>query len=317
MLELPPAEERRFKQEFTGTPFYHEFVKKFGELPNPDDPNYDYRRAWKAGIQPEQNKVDGLYHWPDATSSGEWLKSPRHPTAWMNPFMKQYGINPDDLPKDDPRVVAYSKAWQERYPEKKPEATPGGDMGPWTKSAAEPYQSPKNWKEKRWNDLEVYNNPEAFIYVDHDKFKDYYSKNTIGDMVKAARKYGVDPYTYLAIGVAEGGLGNTDQFNPVRIADADVKGNADRRQVIRETAELPNLDSKEQEYLARLYREENIENGAEYLKLLTDRYGREKGIHAYNGLGKGATKDYTGRINSVVAALKKNPEIKKLVEEKN
>ena len=116
-VTLPPDQEQQFQSGVQSTPWYQEFVKDYGEKPNLDDTAYNYRRAWTSGIRPdERNKVDQKYHWSDATSSGETLKSPYHATAWMGPFMQQYGVNPDDLSPNDPKVVAYKQAWQQKYP---------------------------------------------------------------------------------------------------------------------------------------------------------------------------------------------------------
>ena len=121
-VPLAPAEEQQFQKEIRATPWHQEFVAKYGEAPNFDDPNYNYRAAWKAGIMPTQrNQVDGQYHWGDSTPNGELLKSVNHPTAWMEPFMRQYpGANPED-PKD-PRIPIYKQAWQEKYPPPAPQA---------------------------------------------------------------------------------------------------------------------------------------------------------------------------------------------------
>lgn len=92
-------------------------MAKFGEAPNLDDPGYNYRRAWLGGVSPDvRSPVDQMYHWRDALPSGEILKSPYHESAWAEPFIKVYGINPDDLAPDDPRVIAFKTKWRERYP---------------------------------------------------------------------------------------------------------------------------------------------------------------------------------------------------------
>lgn len=59
--------------------------------------DYDYRGAWKAGITPERYEHDNRQHWPSATSEGKMLKSPAHPTAWMEYFMRATGTDPNDL----------------------------------------------------------------------------------------------------------------------------------------------------------------------------------------------------------------------------
>ena len=114
---MPADQELQFQNDIKATPWYKEFVAKYNEEPNFNDPNYDYRGAWRAGMLPsERNSTDKMYHWSDRTSDGQWLKSPHHPTAWANPFMEKYGVNPDDLSPEDPRVIEYSKAWHKKYP---------------------------------------------------------------------------------------------------------------------------------------------------------------------------------------------------------
>lgn len=49
--------------EFQG--WYKAWANKAGIDPDPDNPlhKYDYRGAWKAGIEPVISEEDGLYHW--------------------------------------------------------------------------------------------------------------------------------------------------------------------------------------------------------------------------------------------------------------
>jgi hypothetical protein len=62
-----------------------------------------------------------------------------------------------------------------------------------------------------------------------------------------------------------------------------------------------------------LYREENISKSSRLLKQLIDKHGYDKGVKAYNGLGKGPTEDYTGRIKSVIKAIKGNKEMMEII----
>jgi hypothetical protein len=72
--------------------------KDHGEHPNLNDPQYDYRSAWKAGVGPnERNAYDGKYHWPSSTPDGRMLKGADHPTAWMEYFMRKTGIDPQSI----------------------------------------------------------------------------------------------------------------------------------------------------------------------------------------------------------------------------
>jgi hypothetical protein len=115
-VQLSPEEELVFQKWITQLPWYEQFKLKYGEPPNLNDPMYDYRAAWKAGVTPQINPSDNMYHWSDFAGN-KMLKSPNHPTAWMEYFMNQFGgLNPDTLSEFDPRVLAYKRAWQNKYP---------------------------------------------------------------------------------------------------------------------------------------------------------------------------------------------------------
>ena len=93
----PPADrdEWQFQAWARGLPWYSEFQQQYGEAPNLDDPDYDYRAAYRAGIVPERYAPDGgRYHWPSLTSDGQQLKSDNHPTMWAEKFMSQTGVDP-------------------------------------------------------------------------------------------------------------------------------------------------------------------------------------------------------------------------------
>ena len=60
--------------------------------------DYDYRGAWKDKVEISRDKHDkGRHHWPSSTKGGKMLKSPKHPTAWKEFFMREHKINPDDI----------------------------------------------------------------------------------------------------------------------------------------------------------------------------------------------------------------------------
>ena len=99
--------EDDFQHGIRGTSWFSDFVKQYGEEPDlrpvSEDPalgpNYDYRKAWAAGVRPEPDPYDNnRQHWPSSSPDGKMLKSKNHPTAWKEPFMRQYGVNPDSLP---------------------------------------------------------------------------------------------------------------------------------------------------------------------------------------------------------------------------
>ena len=92
-----PNKEQQFQAWIRALPWFSEFKAKYGEEPNLNDPQYDYRKAWEAGVVPERNKHDGLYHWSSSDPrTGEMLKSEDHPTAWMEHFMRKFGYDPQD-----------------------------------------------------------------------------------------------------------------------------------------------------------------------------------------------------------------------------
>ena len=75
---LSSQEEAAFREELTG--------------PRAD---YDYRGAWKAGVGAQDYEFDDRMHWPSSTAAGRMLKSPKHPTAWMEYFMQDTGVDPN------------------------------------------------------------------------------------------------------------------------------------------------------------------------------------------------------------------------------
>ena len=109
------GKENQFQRGIQATPWYSEFQQKYGETPNLDDPQYNYRAAWQGGARPERYAPDGgAYHWPSSLPNGQMLKAPDHPTAWMETFMRQTGKDPAVLglktPQDAERYL------QERKP---------------------------------------------------------------------------------------------------------------------------------------------------------------------------------------------------------
>lgn len=97
-MELSAKEEKQFQEWIKNTGWYKEFIKEYGETPNLNDPVYNYRKAWKAGVVPERDPYDkNRYHWPSSTESGEMLKGENHPTAWKEYFMRETGKNPDAI----------------------------------------------------------------------------------------------------------------------------------------------------------------------------------------------------------------------------
>lgn len=85
-----PTLEQQFQQEITQSPWYKEYTKKYGETPDLNTPDYNYRAAWQLGAKPELYKYDNTYHWP-SVAKGRSLKAVNHPTAWMEDYMQLTG----------------------------------------------------------------------------------------------------------------------------------------------------------------------------------------------------------------------------------
>jgi hypothetical protein len=90
-------EEKKFQAGIKATPWFSEFKKRYGEDPDlSSSADYDYRKAWKAGIRPQPDPNDNnRYHWSSSTDTGELLKGPNHPTLWKENYMRATGKNPD------------------------------------------------------------------------------------------------------------------------------------------------------------------------------------------------------------------------------
>jgi hypothetical protein len=91
-------QEQAFQSWIRNTDWFKEYVMEYGEEPDLNIPEYDYRAAWRAGITPQRDPYDrNRYHWPSSLPSGEMLKSKEHPTAWKEMFMRETGQNPDAI----------------------------------------------------------------------------------------------------------------------------------------------------------------------------------------------------------------------------
>lgn len=99
LLEKQAAaiQERNFLNGIKATPWFREFVQQYGEEPDLSrNADYDYRKAWAAGIRPVRDPYDNnRFHWPSSLPNGQMLKADNHPTAWKELYMRATGINPD------------------------------------------------------------------------------------------------------------------------------------------------------------------------------------------------------------------------------
>ncbi len=91
--KLPDAQENQFQTFMAMDPnvraWRNGFQNQYGEQPNMNDPNFNYREAFVAGNRPQPTPFDTIPHWD---SRG---KSPDHPTEWMNTFMGKFGVDPN------------------------------------------------------------------------------------------------------------------------------------------------------------------------------------------------------------------------------
>jgi hypothetical protein len=97
MAKLTSKEEKEFQDWIKQTGWYKEFVQEYREEPDLDIEEYDYRAAWKAGVQPVRDEYDkNRFHWPSVDpKSGKPLKSKDHPTMWKEEYLQLTGKNPD------------------------------------------------------------------------------------------------------------------------------------------------------------------------------------------------------------------------------
>lgn len=110
-------QEDFFQRRMRALPWFSEFKSQYGEEPDLNTSDYNYRAAMAAGLRPERDKYDptsteamnqaaygvqpqGTYHWPSAVDGSQMLKSEDHRTAWKEHFMRLYGVDPDSLSGD-------------------------------------------------------------------------------------------------------------------------------------------------------------------------------------------------------------------------
>jgi hypothetical protein len=110
-------DEKSFQSGIRGTKWYKQFADKYGEPPNLNAKDYNYRAAWKAGVRPQDYEHDPeMQHWASTTGKGESLKSTNHPTAWMEDYMQVTGSDPHEPVDMNPeQIKAIKKALMYRY----------------------------------------------------------------------------------------------------------------------------------------------------------------------------------------------------------
>jgi hypothetical protein len=115
------TDEKAFQKGIRQTPWYSQFVKKFGEAPDLNSKDYNYRAAWKSGMRPEFYEFDKeMQHWGSTTPQGRSVKATSHPTAWMEDYMNVTGRDPHEPGAMTPtQIDAIQRALVYRYGGKK------------------------------------------------------------------------------------------------------------------------------------------------------------------------------------------------------
>ena len=97
LSDIPDVTEAVDIDEQNFQNWYAQISKKTGLHPDPDDPahEYDYRAAYRAGVEPQIDPTDGLYHWPSE------FKGPGHPNLVVDGIDTRTGepeIDLSDIP---------------------------------------------------------------------------------------------------------------------------------------------------------------------------------------------------------------------------
>lgn len=100
-----PEREQQFQTAMSQPPYsdwQQQFQQRYGERPDLNEPNYNYRLAYALGVQPQEYSHDpGMMHWSSAAPVAPYnepadLKGANHQTLWMEHFMRTYGTDPHE-----------------------------------------------------------------------------------------------------------------------------------------------------------------------------------------------------------------------------
>lgn len=90
---LPPGQEQQFQTFMAFDPsvrqWRNSFQNRYGEPPQIEGGDYDYRAAYAAGARPQVVPGDTVPHWSSVGKAAD------HPTMWKQEFMTQFGADPD------------------------------------------------------------------------------------------------------------------------------------------------------------------------------------------------------------------------------
>jgi hypothetical protein len=112
LTKLDAEDEVKFKDWIKNTKIFNSFKEQVSSENNisldeidddriakmmAESKDYDYRGAYKKGVEEEINENDGKPHMSSRAKDGTMLKSPKHQTAWKEFFMQQHKVDPDEL----------------------------------------------------------------------------------------------------------------------------------------------------------------------------------------------------------------------------
>jgi hypothetical protein len=113
-LGISPEQEQQFQTFMAFDPsvrqWRNSFQNRYGEQPQIDGGDYDYRAAWQAGSRPQAVPGDTVPHW---SSVG---KAEDHPTMWKQHFMTQFGVDPDQVQQWTPEMQQFMQQQIGRMP---------------------------------------------------------------------------------------------------------------------------------------------------------------------------------------------------------
>lgn len=115
---LPPDREQQFQTFMAFDPnvraWRNSFQTRYGEAPDINSHDFDYRRAWQYGARPEPHAADGGFpHWPSGTmappyAGDVYFKAPDHETMWKQRFFEQFGgADPDTVQQWTPEMQQF------------------------------------------------------------------------------------------------------------------------------------------------------------------------------------------------------------------
>ena len=112
--QLSPEQENDFQNFMNTEPAVLEwkeaFKNEYGEYPDIEDADYDYRGAWQSGQVPVSIADDPVPHWGSFGVDGKQLKSPDHPTRWKSDYFELTGDDPDETDVTKASAVKALKA---------------------------------------------------------------------------------------------------------------------------------------------------------------------------------------------------------------